>query len=1033
MSIMLSSLLSAVCAQNTLEIKGVVYDEFDETVPSATVFLKDRPGIGTTTDTNGQFSIKASVGDVLQISYIGYNIYEHLVTKSEKNLVVKLKVKSSDLTEVVVTGMGASQRKISIVGAVTNVDVDQLKAPATSINNMLGGRVAGIISQQTSGEPGKNTSEFWVRGIGTFGASSSALVLIDGLEGNLSNIDPSDIESFSILKDASATAVYGVRGANGVILVTTKRGTVDKLNITARANFTVSRLTRMPNYLPAYEYAQLANEAKVVRGDLPLYDDMAMYAIKHNLDPDIYPNVDWRKETLNNTSFQQTYYISARGGGSLAKYFLSLGMSDESAAYKIDKNSKYNNGLGYNTYNYRANIDMNLTSTTSLYFGVDGWFSNKTEPGNSDSNATDAIWDAQALLTPLTIPTKYSTGQLPAYGTGNAYSPYVMINHTGKKETENSNNQITLALSQDLSFITDGLKARAQGAYTRNTEYWERRHVLPEMYYATGRYTNGQLQLVKKQEEVKAQFSNYQNQYTKYHFEANLNYEKLFGEKHRTSALIYYYMSSEKNLYDIGAADDNFKTMASIPKRYQGISSRLTYGFEDTYMVDLNFGYTGSENFQPGRQFGFFPSIALGWIPTNYSLIKDNLKWLNFLKIRGSYGLVGNDRISNKRFPYLTIMNSGANIGWNSSSWGNIVGGGITEFIVGADNLKWEKSKKMDIGIEGKLFNNKIDFVIDYFVDRRDGIFQQRSQIPDFVGLVNLPYGNVGKMKSWGSDGNISFTQKLNENMSFVIRGNYTLSKNNISNWEQVEQKYQYQNYSGWPYQIQRGYIALGLFRDQDDINNSPIQTFGNYEPGDIKYKDVNGDGRIDSDDEVPLAYDNYPRLMYGFGGEFRYKNLTFGFLFKGIGKKDFFYTSESDGFGYYPFLYGETGNVLSIVADQKNRWTPASYSGDPSTENPNARFPRLSYGGSANNTKKSTFWKANGQYIRLQEISINYNLKLKELSKIGVSSIDLQLVGQDLYVWDKIGGLWDPEQTTKNGRAYPIPARYSFQMYINF
>lgn len=1023
-----TSVFGALYAQEIV-VKGKVLDQQDEVVIGATLFLKDRPGVGAATDIDGKFSLKASYGDIMVVSFVGYDRKEVLLTESKDDLVVRLKETSEVLEDVIVTGMGAKQRKISVVGAITNVDADQLRTPGASISNMLGGRVPGVITQQYSGEPGKNVSEFWIRGIGTFGANNSALVLVDGIEGDLNSLDPADIESFSILKDASATAVYGVRGANGVILVTTKRGTTDKLNVTARANFTLSHLTRMPDYLGAYDYAKLANEAKEVRGDLPLYDEMALYAIRYQLDPDLYPDVDWRKETLNNTSFQHTYYVSARGGGSLARYFLSLGMSDESAAYKTDKKSKYNKGLGYNTYNYRANLDMDLTKTTNIYFGVDGWFSKKTDPGNSWNDATDAIWNAQALLTPLTIPTRYSTGHLPSYGADDSYSPYVMLNHTGKKQTEKHNNHITLAINQDLSFITEGLSIRAQGAMTKFTDYQEMKSVLPEMYYASGRYVTGELMLVKKHEQKNAEFRNWQNQYTKYHFETSLNYEKLFAQKHRVSGLLYYYMSSEKNIADIGG--DN-PSMAAIPKRYQGLSGRVTYGYKDTYLLDLNFGYTGSENFKPGKQFGFFPSIALGWIPTHYDLMQEKLPWLNFLKFRGSYGIVGNDRISDGRFPYLTLVNTGAPTGWTSGSYESSIGGGITESVVGADNLKWEKAKKFNVGFETKLFNEKIDLVLDYFVDKRDGIFQRRTQVPEYVGLVNLPFGNVGEMKSWGADGNIAFNHRINEEMSFVVRGNFTYSTNEISNWEQPDPKYPYQSFSGWPYQIHRGLIALGLFKDQEDIDNSPIQTFGKYMPGDIKYKDVNGDGRIDSDDQVPLAYSNYPRLMFGFGGEFNYKSWTFNILFKGIGKKDFYYTGEG-GAGYYPFLWGETGNVLKIVGDTKNRWIPASYSGDSSTENPNARFPRLSYGQNSNNVRTSTFWKANGQYIRLQEVSINYNMRNKSLAKIGISSIDLQLVGNDLCVWDKIGGLWDPEQTSRNGRAYPIPARYAFQMYINF
>ena len=315
-----TSVFGALYAQEIV-VKGKVLDQQDEVVIGATLFLKDRPGVGAATDIDGKFSLKASYGDIMVVSFVGYDRKEVLLTESKDDLVVRLKETSEVLEDVIVTGMGAKQRKISVVGAITNVDADQLRTPGASISNMLGGRVPGVITQQYSGEPGKNVSEFWIRGIGTFGANNSALVLVDGIEGDLNSLDPADIESFSILKDASATAVYGVRGANGVILVTTKRGTTDKLNVTARANFTLSHLTRMPDYLGAYDYAKLANEAKEVRGDLPLYDEMALYAIRYQLDPDLYPDVDWRKETLNNTSFQHTYYVSARGGGSLARYF----------------------------------------------------------------------------------------------------------------------------------------------------------------------------------------------------------------------------------------------------------------------------------------------------------------------------------------------------------------------------------------------------------------------------------------------------------------------------------------------------------------------------------------------------------------------------------------------------------------------------------------------------------------------------------------------------------------------------------------
>lgn len=1021
----------AAYGQERFTLKGVVYDENRETLPGATVVKKNNAQDGKATDLDGAFSMEVKIGDVLVVSYIGYNTHEYKVSaKTAKVVDITLVPNNVVLDDIVVTGIGTRQRKISVVGAVTKVDTKELQVPATSINNMLGGRVAGVITRQISGEPGENISDFWIRGIGTFGANSGALVLIDGIEGNLNQIDPADIESFSVLKDASATAVYGVRGANGVVIVTTKRGTSDKINITARVNYTISHLTRMPKYVRAYDYAVLANEAKSVRGSLPQYSDIELDIIKNNFDNDLFPDVDWRKEILNDVSTQQTYYVSARGGSNVAKYFLSLGASNESAAYKQDKNSQYKSGTGYNTYNYRANIDLNLSKTSSVYFGVDGWFSTKTSPGVSN---TQQLWDLQAMLTPLTIPTRYSTGEIPAYGANGIYSPYVMLNFTGQSKSNDSNNKLTLAFSQDLDFVTKGLKFRAQGAITRSTNYNENRHVLPDMYYATGRYPTGELMLVKKVNKTSAQFSNWQNQYTKSHFESTVTYDNSINTDHKISGLLYYYMSSEKNINDISHESAGYASMTAIPKRYQGISSRISYNLKDIYFVDFNFGYTGSENFKKGHQFGFFPSIAGGWVPTNYEAIKNMMPWFDMLKIRASYGLVGNDRITSRRFPYLTVLSENAGLGWSSPTWNTQNGGGIMESFIGADNLVWEKSKKFNVGFEGLLLNSRLDFTVDIFRDIRDGIFQQRTQVPDYVGLSSMPFGNVGKMKSYGSDGNISYTHPINKDMSFTLRGNYTYTKNMIDSWEQPASKYAYQDYSGWPYQIQRGYISLGLFKNEEDIRNSPKQTFGAYAPGDIKYKDVNGDGKIDSEDQVPLSYPNYPKLMYGFGGEFQYKGLTFGVLFKGTGRNDFYYTQEGRGMGYYPFLNGATGNVLSLLMDQSNRWTPASYSGDPSTENPNARFPRLSYGNNENNTQVSTFWKANAQYLRLQEVSVSYKLTNQYLSKVGLSSIDIQFVGSDLYVWDKIGGLWDPEQAKYNGTKYPIPARYTLQLYFNF
>ena len=1022
--LLMASVFTTVAQQ--LTVSGTVLDETGETFPGVVVFAKDRPGAGTATDADGKFTIKVSKNDVLVFSFVGYEKQEIAITKDESNMVVNMAVSAQMLQETVVVGLGR-QRKISTVGAITAVNTKDLQVPATNIQNMLGGRVPGVISIQRSGEPGKNISEFWVRGIGTFGANSSALVLIDGLEGNLSEIDPADIESFSVLKDASATAVYGVRGANGVVLVTTKRGTTDRLQITGRANFTVSHLTHMPEYLGSYEYAKLANEARAVRGNLPLYSDIELDIIKYHLDPDLYPDVNWQKELLHKNSLSQTYFINARGGGSLARYYLSLGTSYESAAYRQDKSSKYSTSVGYRTINYRANLDINLTKTTQLYFGADGFVSIKKEPGNND---TDALWATQRNLTPITIPTKYSTGQLPAYGANNAYSPYVMLNNTGMTNIRHFRGKATLEIKQDLSMLLDGLKLRAQGAYDNSSNLKEIRSILSEMYYASTRKYTGELGIVKRVEAQPATYRHEDEQYYKWHFETTATWDKIIREDHRVGLLAYYYMSSEQTMNgSIDARDATLRSMYAIPIRYQGLSGRITYGFKDTYFMDANFGYTGSENFQAGHRFGFFPSVGLGWVPTSYSWVREKMPWLSFLKIRASYGSVGNDRLTDERFPYLTLMQvSGGGGGWGSTN------GYITEERVGADNLRWERAKKADIGIEGKLFNERLEFIIDFFRDRRDGIYQRRSQIPGYVGLMQMPFGNVGKMKSYGSDGNISYRHDFGKDWSLTVRGNFTYSANKVENWEQAEQPYDYQNYTGYVNNAFRGLIALGLFRDEQDVKQSPRQTFGSYMPGDIKYKDVNGDGIIDDDDKVPLSYPNYPKLMYGFGFEARWKQLTLGVLFKGTGNTDYYYVNgTTNGQGYIPFYNGETGNVLSIVADSKNRWIPASYSGDPATENPNALFPRLSYGRNENNTQYSTFWHANSRYLRLQEINLNYHIESgKFFQKLGLKSIDAQFVISNLAVWSPMK-LWDPEQAEYNGGAYPIPTSYALQLYLNF
>lgn len=1008
--------------ERTIEVKGVVVDEKGETLPGVSIYVKTDKKHGVAANMDGEFELKVAAGEILVFSMAGMEPQEYKVKPNDggKELRIVLKPSTSELDELVVTGL-TTQRKVSVVGAITNVDVAELKTPATSIPNMLGGRVAGVITELRSGEPGKNISNFWIRGIGTFGANAGALVLVDGLEGDLSLLDPDDIESFSILKDAAATAVYGVRGANGVVIVTTKKGREGKLSIRARATVQYNHLRRMPQFLNSYDYAVLANEARAMNGLDEVYTDMELELIKNNLDPDLYPDVNWMNQIMSNHSLSHRYYASASGGGKVANYFLSLGSSFQGAAYKQGEAS-FKQPLAYNQHTYRANINMNIAPRTTLSFSADGALTYHALPGFQNTNS---LWNSVMNLTPLMFPVKYSDGTLPTYGRNDLSSPYAQLNYTGLSESQDFRNKLALGLNHRFaSGILEGLTLNALGSFELLNFASESRVKSPDFYRATGRNAEGMLIKSLRIKQRNLNYSRNHNYARKYYLEAKADYNRSFGY-HNVGALLYYYMEDYQ--------DSRWKSdklgINSIPERRQNVSGRLSYGYRSTYFIDANFGYTGSSQFKKGQRFGFFPSIAVGWVPTSYEWVSENMPWLSFFKLRGSYGTAGNDRISGSRFPYLTIINNHAGTTWSYT------GDGITEQQVGADNLKWEIAKKANVGVEANFLNDRLKFVADFFYDRRDNIFMQRATLPRYLGLVNLPFSNVGKMYSYGSDGNAEYTHVINKDMSFTVRGNYTWSQNMVDNWEENKREYDYLNYTGKPLHIARGYIAEGLFKDKDEINHSPDQSgFGKIRPGDIKYRDVNGDGVINDDDKVPLSYSSQlPRVMYGLGASFSYKQLTLGCLFRGSALVKYYAAGVGHDAGAIPFLNQDVGNVLAYAKNPKNRWTPEWYSGDKATENPNAMLPRLSYGSNGNNTQLSTFWQRDGSFIRLQEVSARYHLNDKEIMKrVGLSSVDFEFVMNNLFTIDRVK-YFDPDQAQYNGAAYPIPFSATFQVYLNF
>jgi TonB-linked SusC/RagA family outer membrane protein len=1013
----------AYAQEATVKVAGVVMDESGETLPGVTINVKGT-NIATFSSQDGRFVLdKIPAGDIVVFSYVGYKTLEVQYTSNKEREKIALTLDVNEMDEVIVTARG-SQRKISVVGAITNVETRELQVPATSVTNMLGARVPGIISVMRSGEPGSDFSEFWVRGIATFGANQQALVLIDGIEGNLNDLDPADIESFSILKDASATAVYGTRGANGVVIVTTKRGKAGKMHINFKTNSTYSYSPRMPEYADAYQYASLANEARVVRGNSAVYTPTELELFRTGLDPDLYPNVNWADVILKDHVWNTQHHLSLSGGGENARYYVSIGALNNEALFKQDTESPYKANVDYHKYNFRANVDANVTRSTTLSLNIETVFVSQNAPGFGDDNK--ALWQAQAYLPPTIVPVRYSNGQLPSYGSsGNQMSPYVQLNYTGYKAIERYSAKTNLTLKQDLSMFVEGLSVQGLFSLSTNGNHTIINSATPNLYFAnpkTGRYTNGALLTERRvtgsdMTSIQASASNRQ-----YYFEMQANYNRVFDDDHRVTGLFHFYRQEGK---DSGWGNSMFDV---IPKRYQAYSGRATYSFRDTYLIEGNIGYTGSENFDKAHRYGIFPSIALGWIPSQYEFFKNGLPFFDYLKFRGSYGQVGNDRLKDSnnndvRFPYLTIIQGGS-----TGIWG---GSGLTEAQVGAVNMEWETTTKLDFGIDGKLFNNRIDFTVDFYRNKTTGIFQKRESVPLESGMnATLPYANIGSMTSWGFDGNASFTQSLSKDISFTLRGNFTLARNRVDYWEQAGVNYPYQSYSGVPYGIWMGLIAEGLFRDETDIISSPKQTYmENVLPGDIKYKDVNGDGVVNDDDIVPLSFSNIPQMQYGMAFEFNYKNFRISALFEGVKDVEFFL----GGTGFYPFVGEEVGNVLSIVANQANRWTPASYSGNQSTENPNARFPRLTYGANDNNNRNSTFWLVDGSYVRLKNVDLAYVLPKKWLSKTKIfETATLSVIGENLHVWDKIK-LWDPAQASDNGAVYPLQRKYTIQLVVTF
>ncbi|MNW86119.1 SusC/RagA family TonB-linked outer membrane protein [Pedobacter ghigonis] len=1006
-------------AQQEVIVKGVVTDAGKLPIPGVSISVANLPGLGAITDGDGKFSVKIPPYQTLIFTYVGYEKQEVLIKEQR---VVNITMKESDasvLNEVVVTATGG-QKKISITGAVTTVNVDQLKSnPSTSMADALAGVVPGIQAMQTSGRPG-SISEFWVRSISTFGASNAALVLIDGFERDMNEINVEDVESFSVLKDASATAMYGSRGANGVILIKTKRGKEGKVNINAKVEGFYSQLTKLPEFVDGYTYASMANEAKIVRNQEPLFSKSELEVLRLGLDPDLFPNVNWMDVILRDGAKSQRSMLNLSGGGKTARYYLSGSYQDQEGMYKVDDALKnYNTNANFKKYTYRLSVDMDITKSTLLTAGVSGSLRKQNDPGVG----SDAIWTALMGYNAITAPLRYSDGKIPASDDrdGNPdndqdrFNPWVQGTMTGYNENWSNNIQTTLNLDQRLDFITKGLRFLGRFGYDTYNNNWIKRYKFPELWSAN-RYRNtaGELVFKRIREEQKMTQTSGSDGEKREFFEWETHYNNNIGA-HNFGAVIKYTQASKVFTQNIGTDLKN-----GIARRNQGFAGRANYNWNSRYYVDFNFGYTGSENFHKDYRFGFFPAISGAWNIGEEAIVK-KLGWINMLKVRYSYGKTGNDNMGDIRFPYLYTIEQMAGGGYNfgdydsSNPWT-----GIRYSSVASPNVTWEIATKQDLGIDYSFFHDKFSGAVDFFRERREGIYMSRNSLPGFVGLENNPSANVGEVKAEGFDGNFTLKQKVS-NIDFTLRGNITYSKNEIIERDEENTIYKYKLQEGHRVNQARGLIDLGLFKDYDDIRNSPRQSFGEVMPGDIKYKDINGDGVIDDNDIVAIGATTRPNLTYGFGLSASWKGLDINVHFQGIGKSTYFINGSS----VYMFSLGENwGNVLSDVANG-SRWKLGE------NEDTNAAYPRLTYGPNANNYRASSFWLRDGSYLRLKTLDIGYSLPKTLVNKAHLSGVRFFFIGTNLFTFTNFK-LWDPELGSSTGKAYPLNKTLSVGVSVN-
>lgn len=1014
----------------SITVQGQVMDAEGVPIPGVNIRLKGQ-NTGTISDMNGNYKLSDVTEDaVIEFSFIGFATLEKKVKGETLNAILLEDTKSLDEVEIVAFG---TQKKESVIGSISTLKPAELKVPTSNLTNALAGRVAGVIAYQRTGEPGVDDSNFFIRGVTSFGYAKSPLILIDNIEvdtKDLSRLQPDDIESFSIMKDATATALYGSRGANGVILVKTKEGQTGTMKLNLRVENSISTPTKMLELADPITYMKLHNEAILTRDPLHalMYSEDKIDNTVPGHSSVIYPVTDWRNELLKDYTMNQRVNLNISGGGSMVNYYVAGSFMQDNGILNVDKANNFNNNIKNRNYSVRSNINIKLSKTTKLMVRMNGAFEDYNGPLSGGSDLYYKIMQSNPVLFPATYPKDEEHAYVKHImfgnsGDGKYINPYAEM-VKGYKETGRAKLESQFELNQDLDFITKGLKVRALFNTSRLSYYSTSRQYKP-FYYALGEYN-----YMNNTYAVDIINPNSGTEYLDYnegdktitantYLEAAMNYDREFG-KHGVGGLLVIQL---RNNHQPNASS----LQTSLPKRNVGLSGRFTYAYDSRYFVEGNFGYNGSERFDKDHRWGFFPSAGLAYMVSNEKYFKNLLPYVQKLKLRASYGLVGNDNIgdSNARFLYLSEINmnnggTGASFGYNEGAYKKN-GIGINRY---ADpSIGWEVAKKMNFAVE-MTFLDALNVTAEYYKESRDHILQSRADIPNTMGLWKTPNANLGKAKSHGVDLSLDYNKYFTNDTWLQLRGNFTYAANQYVEYEEVEYPgAPWKSRVGNPIAQEYGYIAEGLFVDDEEVRNSPVQ-FGEYGAGDIKYRDVNRDGVISELDMVPIGYSKDPEIVYGFGASYGFKNFDVSVFFQGLARESFWidYGRVSPFFDNSGTDARENNQLAKFIAD--NHWSETN-------RNIYAVWPRLSDSSIENNAKKSTWFMRDGSFLRLKQLEIGYTLPQRLIQKAGLKNLRVYFTGNNLFCFSKFKE-WDVEQAG-DGLKYPLQRIYNIGLNLTF